>query len=486
MSNEMDHVSGQIPASAQSTLISQKKVDHNKLREYENMFKILFRQKDYNKLQALILELKSLNLDASMVEKWQKILDKKQSGGFLTSFFKKKKKKTVSSGVLAPLQKVEAKAHPPMIKKAPENPVPIEARPAVPVPISTQKIPQISPKINESLPKLTPISQPAVHESVSEAKPIFSENSTDHSTASISNASSDLKKPENKLVVSQAPEVTGSISPPLKPKQPDIEAQAKGNTFTKMFGHGSGAAKTGSVIDQIVASSEKKKKTPNASLQTKAERQVKRLYSFSKIFANFTAIFIVLTAAFLFVETDSQNRVLGAVGVDQNTGSKLHASAESLAEKENEVAVLELQINQFSSGYADSSLGTVQTLIEERINWPDIISKINEVTHSVYELNDFFQYIQYDNYSFDAERQTIRITGTLSDPQGRNLTKLVELEEAFMSFPGDLNDPEDTTLPYFQDFKELTSLRKTFDEKTGRYVSDFQLSFVLSSSDLAQ
>jgi nitrogen regulatory protein P-II 2 len=123
---------------------------------------------------------------------------------------------------------------------------------------------------------------------------------------------------------------------------------------------------------------------------------------------------------------------------------------------------------------------TVETIIDERINWPDIFAKINEVTNSVYELNDFFKYVEYNNYSFDAEQGSIRVTGTLSDPLGRNLTKLVELEEAFKFYPKDKNNPEDTTQPYFTEFREFTSFSKSLDPRTGRFTSNFQMSFSLN------
>lgn len=354
----------------------------------------------------------------------------------------------------------------------------------------------------DSLPKIspTPVSSKLNAETSGESasKPPVAPPSIEVApvTASVESLPKKIEQPLKVSVVSKVseaqttspaqPSISHSASKPSEEKGgaevPKINKKNRENTFTKMFGRDRSVGKSKSVIDQIVASTEKKnvEKSP-ALLQTKSERQVNRLVSFSKVFANFAAIFIVLTAGFLYIEfLDKDNRVLGAFGVEQNTGATLHQAAETLVEKERQEAILERQIQEFKGGYSDEALNTLQLLTEERINWPDIIAKITEVTNSVYELNDFFQYVQFDNYAFDTERQTIRISGTLSDPQGRNLTKLVELEDAFMNYPRDLNNPNDQTTPYFQDFKELTSLRKTYDEKTGRYTSDFQLSFALS------
>ena len=119
----------------------------------------------------------------------------------------------------------------------------------------------------------------------------------------------------------------------------------------------------------------------------------------------------------------------------------------------------------------------MEALIESRINWPDLLKKINEVANSVYELNDFFNYIEYSNYSVDFKTGAIQVSGTLSDPEGNNLAQLVVLEEAFKNYPRDPSNPDDTTIPYFENFAEFNSLSKTFDDEMGRYTSGFQLAF---------
>lgn len=257
---------------------------------------------------------------------------------------------------------------------------------------------------------------------------------------------------------------------------------ADGNIFTKMFSKKEGLDSKVSIIDAIVAKTEKKddSRTSVESDKKKKENDGTGLLFFSKIFLNFTAVFIVFSGAFLYVEwIDQQNVMLGLIGISQNTGGTLHAAASELSDLKKKEIILNKNIELYKEGYYDKTLTTVDSIINERINWPNIFAKINEVTNSVYELNDFFKYIQYNNYSFDADNNTIRVTGTLSDPLGRNLTKLVELEEAFKSYPRKVGDSNDATKPYFSNFKDLTSFSKTLDPATGRYVSSFQLAFAL-------
>lgn len=206
-----------------------------------------------------------------------------------------------------------------------------------------------------------------------------------------------------------------------------------------------------------------------------------KLLTFSKMFLNFTAIFILLSATFLYVEwMDKQNAVLGLVGIQENTGGKLYQAAAEMDVLKKQEDSLNKDIELYKGGYSDKDFATVQKIIDNRINWPDIFSKITEVTNSVYELNDFFKYIEYNNYAFDDTTNSIRVTGTLSDPLGRNLTKLVELEQAFQNYPRDKNNPDDKTKPYFKGFLEMNSFSKKLDTTTNRFTSSFQLSFQLN------
>ena len=277
------------------------------------------------------------------------------------------------------------------------------------------------------------------------------------------------------------------VVPAIKlPQKSEAEKKPQGNIFTKMFQQGEEKQTEKSIIDTIVAKTDEKKpeKAPNpkaVKIQKPKEENAMALLTFSKVFMNFTAIFIVLSAAFLYVEfLDDNNTMLNLVGIEENTGSRLRAAAEENQADKRKEAILGNDIETYKGGYEDKAINTVKSIISERLNWPDIFAKINEVTTSVYELNDFFKYIEYNNYSFDADNKTVRVSGTLSDPSGRNLTKLVELEEAFKYYPKDKDNPDDPTKPYFSGFREFNSFSKTLDQATGRYVSSFQLSFSLN------
>lgn len=293
------------------------------------------------------------------------------------------------------------------------------------------------------------------------------------------------KAPTTATPVATVAEPTKTVETP-KTKAPDSPKEEKGNLFTRMFKKKEEETQKKSIIDTIVAKTDKKeeKKPVEKKDETDKSSEKKKemgLLVFSKVFMNFVAIFIVLSAAFLYVEwIDKDNTVLGLAGISENTGGRLHSASEELSALKKEETTLSKDIDLYKGGYDDKALDAVEKIIDGRINWPDIFAKINEVTNSVYELNDFFKYIEYNNYSFDAKNGTIRVSGTLSDPLGRNLTKLVVLEEAFKYYPKDRNNPDDMTEPYFIGFKEFTAFSKTLDSDTGRYNSSFQLSFSLN------
>ena len=48
------------------------------------------------------------------------------------------------------------------------------------------------------------------------------------------------------------------------------------------------------------------------------------------------------------------------------------------------------------------------------------------------------------------------------------------------TYPKDVTDSEDKSEPYFIGINEFNSISKSYDTKTGRYTSNFQLSFSLN------
>ena len=131
----------------------------------------------------------------------------------------------------------------------------------------------------------------------------------------------------------------------------------------------------------------------------------------------------------------------------------------------------------YENGYTNEYEAVIQEIIDGRINWPDIMDKINNIADSIYERNNVFQYIVFNSFSFDAKAGTVNVNGTLSDPLGKNLTKLAELEEAFKYFPGSKENQDADVKPYFYNVKDLNAFSKSYNSKTGRFSSGFQFSF---------
>lgn len=402
-----------------------------KSKEYEVMLKKLYKEEDYAKVKDLANEFKTFDPQNKSAEKWIKKAENGGKGFFSMLFGRSKKKEAVipASATSVSTQSANVK---------------IEASSA-----STSALPDL---------KLTP----------------------EHVAPKV------IVPPT--VVASNPPQTasqTVSLPSVAVPHVPQTPKSTIGNTFTKMFGKDK-SQDAASIMDRIVAKVDQKQKNKNLDgsspvILSPQEKKPFNLLGFSKVLMNFTAVFIFMTGSFLYLDyLDKENTVLGFVGFEENTGSKLHKAAEKITEKKKEESKLNKDIALFKNGYADNSIKTVEKITQNRVKWQDIFTKISEVTNSVYELNDFFKYIEYNNYSFDAEKGTIRVSGTLSDPQGRNLTKLVELEEAFQYFPKDKNNAEDPTKPYFKGLKELTSFTKSLNEVTGRYVSNFQLSFALN------
>ncbi len=261
-------------------------------------------------------------------------------------------------------------------------------------------------------------------------------------------------------------------------------SEDKGNVFTRMFkGKEELESSSKSIIDTIVEkSSDEDKKHEEAKEEEKVGKgEGVAFLKLSKAFLQFSIAFIILSAGFFYVQNiDINNTVLGLFNIEENYASRLHAAGAMLEAKKSEESELTKESNRYEKGYNNRYEDVIKQVIDNRLNWPDILSKINEVADFIYERNVISQYIKYNSFSFDVEKRLITVSGTLSDPLGKNLTKMAELEEAFRYYPKDRSNPEDTVQPYFSDFKEFKTLSKSYDKKTGKYTSTFQLSFTLN------
>ncbi len=403
--------------------------------------------------------------------------DKEKKPGFFASLFKKKEESASAKLSSAkPSPPVDKKAEAPAVvmpkaEPAPVQPVISATPPAEPKkPVSTEAEPSgeeapkeevkpaVSPKSVVPMP-FTPKAEPAlpVEEAVKPAP-----------------AAPDAKQ--------MAAMPLGAVSE-LSSKKPIERKEAKGNIFTKLFGKKEGAPKpTKSIIDTIVEKTGRAKIKKNE--KKKAKDTEEGLLKFATAFLEFSIAFILISAGFFYAyNIDEQNRILNIVGIEENYASRLHAASQTLEEKKAEERGLNKEIQKYMEGYEDERRETIEKIVESRMDWPDILRKLNEVTESVYEKNALAQYVQYNNYSYNVETGQFSVSATLSDPLGKNLTKLAELEEAFMYYPKDKDNPDDETQPYFYGLKEFKSFSKTFDKTAGRYRSTFSLTIYTKEPD---
>jgi hypothetical protein len=288
-----------------------------------------------------------------------------------------------------------------------------------------------------------------------------------------------------------APAIKAAPAPVVAQKAPEapkpavtVPTEEKGNIFTRMFGKKEELVKPKeSIIDTIVAKTEEVKAKAEEKPRVEKEKGL-AFASFSKALMQFSIAFIVISAAFFYVQNiDQSNTVLGMFGVKDNYAGRLHAASLQLEEKKAEESKINGEIEVYKEGYNNKYETIVGDIVAKRVAWPDIMAKINEIADYIYERNSISQYIKFNNFSLDTATGQVRVSGTLSDPLGKNLTKLAELEEAFRYYPKDKNNLEDTTKPYFYNLQEFNSLSKSYDTRTGKYTSNFQLSFSLAESE---
>ncbi len=462
-----------------------------KVGEYENMLRILYKQRDHQKIKSLAQELKAFDPTNKTVDRWMAKANKlEKGGGFLNALFARKEKKEAASKAEALTSSMDTTVKNEL--KAPQKPDSVTNSKPVQTPILIKANRPLSEKTEgETLnnPKFVPPSQQAT-EPIQAEKAMVNTSVPRQGVARVS--IDPIEKKDTTKTVSpvslnstKKELVSAHSTPALSVKTPQVEQvrneeKPAGNTFTKMFGSSGGTPKEKerSIIDQIVAKTEEADHATSSSLNPKKEPKSFNWLGFAKLFANFTALFIVFTAGFLYVTLlDKENNVLGLVGVSANTGSALETANEQIAQKRQQEASLNESIRQLEAGYNDPRLGVASSIVSQRVDWPDTFQKIDEVTESVFEYYEFFGYVVYNNFSLDADGRTIRVTGTLSDPTGFNLTGILKLAEAFETYPN--LGPEDPTKPYFEEFQELSTLSKSFDSDSGRYVSNFQFTFSL-------
>ena len=398
-------------------------------------------QSKKEKIKGLTTEIKELMKNEEWdkaKEKANELLKTDEKNRFALKTLKKiEKKEGVKEAV--PEKAVEEKP------KEEEKPV-VEARP------EEAKAVPVAPEVpKEEAPSVVKPVQP-VHPKAEEIKP----------------------EPEKVAAPPAKPEVKPMAAAPLGTAKKPTPAEEKGNIFTKLFGKKEAVEKPKSIIDTIVAGTERVEEAEKKR-KRKEEGEGEGFLRFATAFLEFSIAFILISAGFFYAQSEPENRILSLAGIEENQGSRLHAANQALSEKKKEERELNQEIERYKQGYEDENIKTINQIVETRLDWNDLIQKLNEVTEFVYEKNVLAQYVQYNNYSYDVPKAQLTVNGTLSDPLGKNLTKLAELEEAFIYYPKDKDDPLDTRKPYFYGLKEFRAFTKTFNKATGRYVSNFSL-----------
>ncbi len=482
---------------AQDTLDKEKtaleaKIKKEKVKGLTGEIKEALKDSDWKKAEDKANELLKADKKNSFASKaLKKVADAKKAKeakpavsakakkpGFFTRLFGKKKpsspKLSLDKAAKALDTKVVEKpeeAKKPEVKKTPvlAEPVTIKAEPVMP---KAEPPKSVTPKVEP--PK--PATQPTAF--TPPPKPIISIPQKPAAPAPATpqiKAEKPIEKPESKTPVVAVPLADAAKKVAPVPAKPAGKSEAgKGNIFTKLFGEKE-TAKTGaeekpskSIIDTIVEKTEKGKEAEKKARKPE-DVTGEGLLRFATVFLEFSVAFILISAGFFYVQNiDEENRVLSLFKIEENNASRLHSAAQELEGKEEEEKKLNKEIEGYKKGEEDKNEETVQKLIEGRLDWPDLIKKLNEVTESIYEKNALSQYVQYNNYSYDVEKGLLGVSATLSDPLGKNLTKLAEIEVAFRTYP-------DKDAPYFYGLQEFNSFSKSFDTATGRYKSSFSL-----------
>jgi hypothetical protein len=405
--------------------------------------------------------------------------------GLFARFFATKPE-PVLVGVLASAVKPAVESKPVAVAKS-VSPA-IEAKPAMAVGIAMPVVSAV-----EAKPVVAEMAKPSIPEvkKMEPAKPV----------EILSKATAQAVMAPMVVPVAAVPEAP-KLEPKPVAKTPEVQLKAeqktvakpeangadKGNIFTSLFGKGEeiepGRKSSASVLETIVAKSAPVKSAPKAE-KVPEVKTGEGLLSFASGFLKFATLFILVSGAFLYMENmDTGNTVLKLVN-KENNAIQLHGVALKVEKAKADMEKVNKEINKYKGGYTDDHQKAIDRIVANRMDWPAILAKLNEVTESVYAKNAISQYVQYNNYSYNTDTGKFTVSGTLSDPLGKNLTKLAELEEAFRNYPKDPSNPNDERKPYFFGMTKLNSFSKSLDSDTGRFKSSFNVSVTTKDASTA-
>ncbi len=379
---------------------------------------------------------------------------KNEKGNIFKQMFNKNtdnKKEDISS-IKAPISKPVTPPAPMAMAPKPVTPPAPMAMAPVPVQNSTSKI-------------TTPIKPVMPTEVLLKAKPM------------VTTPLGGIQKPATPVApIMPAPKPATPVSPTSVAKKAETSSSKKGNIFTKLFNKKvEGEKPTESIIETIVAQTDQTNKVKR-EVKKKVDDIGERFLKFSNLFLRFSIVFIIISAAFFYIfNVDKENRTLALFG-KENNAYVLKGAAEELDGIKKDEKNITKEIEKYKKGYKNEYKDTIDYIISNRMNWSDLLNKLNEVTESVYAKNALAEYVKYNNYSYDVVNGRLTVSATLSDPMGKNLTKLAELEEAFMYYPQDKDNPNEDVKPYFYNMQGFNSYSKALNQATGRYTSNFSLS----------
>ena len=423
---------------------SEKKAKEEKIKASEKEIKVFLKNNESDKVAEKANELlkddprnktaaKALkeieNLKKKSIAVPAAVLKTEQKQGFfnrLTDLLPKKGKKIDQRAKTAETKfEVVSGVKPAEAKTAPQNEIAREVKIAVTpaVPAEPVNIAQpVKPSANEnSENKITPSSflspKPSIIKPVIPAKP---------PVTTFKNASQIFPEKTEKA------EMPSPVMPTAVPSEPKTEnVPEKGNIFTKLFGKKEEAEKpAGSIIETIVAQADKTKKQSEITKKEETDTGESFL-KFSNLFLKFSVVFILIISAFFYIfNIDENNTVLTLFSIENNAIT-LKNSADKLNDLEKQKDGINKEIDKYKKGYENEYQNTIDSIVKNRLDWPNLIKELNQVTESVYEKNALAKYVQYNNYTYDAASGRLGVSATLSDPLGKNLTKLAELEDAF-------------------------------------------------------
>jgi len=178
----------------------------------------------------------------------------------------------------------------------------------------------------------------------------------------------------------------------LKKHNEQQEKSVKGNVFTNLF-VGKQEVKEpkkfeGNIVETIVAKKEeskteevkknKIKKAEKNQEDREKERTGLTFLHLSRAAFHFTFLLLVVSAGFFYIQNvDINNRVLSLIGEKQNVASQLYSSAGELESRKTQERKLNKEIREYRIGYNNQFEETIKKVVKNRIDWNDIIQKIN-------------------------------------------------------------------------------------------------------------